>query len=99
MADIFDKEKIMKVNDWSSVDFLEPAKAVLTEKDQKFLDWLKELVEDEYKWTHAVALLSLQGLGVPEIAECVGCAQQTVQRKQKMIAELRAEFEKDYWWA
>lgn len=99
MAGFFDKEKIMKVNDWSSVDFSEPAEAALAEKDQKFLDWLRELVEDELGWTHAVAILSLQGFDVPEIAERVGCARQTVQRKQEMIAELRAEFEKEYWWA
>ncbi len=86
----------MKVNDWSELDL--SGSKELNEKDRKFLEWLKERVEDIYGWTVWVAFFSLQGLSVKKIVQNVGCSKTTVLRKQGIISKLRAEFEKDYWW-
>ena len=90
----------MKVNDWSSLDL--PVQRELSEKDRKFLEWLEEYfkdgTEDQYGWTRQVARLWLKGLDVSEIAERAGCSKVTVRRKQMIVVELRAEFDRDYWW-
>jgi len=89
----------MKVNDWSSVDSGDQQELI---KEERFLNWLKDYLGsegDQFGWTYRVAELSSQGHEVPQISAIVCCSQVTVRRKLRIIAELKAEFEKDYWWA